>query len=59
MSKNLIKYYWEQGSYSIKDMIDLVQSNIISKEDFFDITRMYFETMKKWLQRQEKKGYSF
>ena len=46
MSKNLVKFCWEQGSYSIKDMIELVKDGIITKQDFFDITRMHYDVMK-------------
>lgn len=43
MSLGLIKYYWESGSFSLKDMMLLVQKEIISQEDFFDITRLSYK----------------
>lgn len=42
-SKDLILYKWEQGIYELKDMIRLVQQKIISKEEFFEITRYNFD----------------
>lgn len=41
-SINLIKYFYQQGIYDIKDMNFLVQSRKISKQDFFQITRFVY-----------------
>ena len=38
-SFNLITYKWEQGVYSLEDLVVLVKYNVITPEQFFDITR--------------------
>lgn len=43
---NEIIYKWQHGIYDLKDMIKLVEENIISQEDFFEITRFKFEKLK-------------
>ena len=48
-SKNLIIYKWEHRVYDLKDMAKLVQNNIITKEDFSDITRYSFDGIAKIL----------
>lgn len=39
----LIYHKWHQGVYSLEDMINLVDSGKITKEDFFDITRYNYD----------------
>lgn len=43
---NEIIYKWQHGIYDLKDMIKLVEENIISQKDFFEITRFRFEKLK-------------
>ena len=40
--KNLIKYKWDSGVYSLEDMVKLVLDNIINEEQFFSITSYNF-----------------
>lgn len=42
-SKNIIIYKWEHRVYDLKDMTKLVEDNIITKDDFFDITRYNYD----------------
>lgn len=42
-SINVIKYKWEHGAYNLEDMIELVKKENITKEDFFTITRYYYD----------------
>ena len=42
----IIKYKWEYGIYSLKDMVNLVLKNVITKEQFFSITRYNFQSAK-------------
>ena len=44
-NKDLIQYKWEQGVYQLKDMVKIVQEKIITKEDFFNITRYNFDSI--------------
>lgn len=44
-SKELITYKWQQGVYSLSDMVILVKYNKISKEQFFEITRFNYDTI--------------
>ena len=39
----LIRYKWQQGVYDVEDMIDLVCKKIITKDQFFNITRYNFD----------------
>ena len=39
---NLIRYKWETGVYGLKEMNQLVEQNVITKEQFFDITRYHY-----------------
>ena len=48
-SKELITYKYQQGTYSVIHLIDLVRTKYITEQDFFDITRKHFPIM------QEKK----
>ena len=45
LSFNLVNYLWVNGAYSREDMIDLVYADVISKQEFFEITRMYFDSV--------------
>lgn len=42
----LIEYKWEHGVYNLKDMVNLVLKNVITKEQFFSITRYNFQSAK-------------
>lgn len=43
----VIKHKWDNHVYEIQDMMKFVQNNIISKKDFFDITRYNYDGVKK------------
>lgn len=43
---NIIKYLYEHGSYSIDKMCSLVRSNEISKMEFYEITRLHYDSLK-------------
>ena len=45
--KDLIRYKWDIGVYSLKDMIQFVEKNIINKDQFFSITRIHFDGVEK------------
>lgn len=42
----LVKYKWQTGVYKIQDMLKLVKDEIISKQDFFKITRYNYDGIK-------------
>ena len=42
----IIEYKWEHGIYDLKDMINLVQNKILSKQQFFEITRYNYDGVK-------------
>ena len=42
-SRNLIIYKWEHKVYDLQDMVKLVQDSVITKDDFFDITRYNYD----------------
>ena len=42
----IVKYKWENGIYNLKDMVNLVLKNVITKEQFFSITRYNFYSAK-------------
>ena len=46
LDKSLIKYKWEHGVFSVKEMIWLVDNDFISIQEFFDITRLHYQVMK-------------
>lgn len=46
-SQNLIDYKWECGIYTLDYMMMLVQKGILTKEDFFEITRFNYDGVKK------------
>lgn len=39
----LIEYKWNHGIYELKDMIELVKNQKITKQEFFDITRYNYD----------------
>ncbi len=41
-SVDLIKYKWQHGVYTLQEMKDFVINNIITKDQFFQITRFYY-----------------
>ncbi len=42
-SVELIKYKWEHGVYKLSYMVSLVYSNVISRDQFFNITGYSFD----------------
>ena len=44
-SLNEIRYKYEHGVYSIEHLIKLVDQNIISKQEFKDICRLYYDAI--------------
>ncbi len=42
-SYTLIKYKWEMGVYDLKKMKEFVQKNILTKQQFFQITRYVYD----------------
>lgn len=45
-SFSLIKYKWESGVYTLKEMIQLVKQQELSQQQFFDITRYNYNNIK-------------
>lgn len=45
-SINVIKYKWQHGVYDLKDMIILVEKDLLNKQEFFDITRYRYHGVK-------------
>lgn len=45
-SYTIIKYKWECGAYELKDMIEFVENGILSKQQFFEITRHDYDGTK-------------
>ena len=43
----LIKIYYENGAYSLKDLCNLVIDGTITEADFFHITRLNFQGIMK------------
>lgn len=39
----LIEYKWNHGVYELKDMIELVKNQRLTKQEFFDITRYNYD----------------
>lgn len=44
-NENIITYKWEQGVYSLKDLIYLVEFKQITPAQFFEITRQHYDTI--------------
>ena len=59
MSLEQIKYKWENNAISKEEMCKLVENNEIERIDFFNITRMYYDIVRKNIQEQKEKGYLF
>ena len=38
----LIQHKWKNGTYQLTDMVQLVRDKVITKEEFFYITRFNF-----------------
>lgn len=45
-SINVIKYKWQNGVYDLKDMIILVKKNMLNEQQFFNITRYKYQSVK-------------
>lgn len=45
-SINVIKYKWQNGVYDLKDMIILVKNNMLNEQQFFNITRYKYQSVK-------------
>ena len=45
-TKQLIEYKYHSGVYSLVDLINLVSMDLITEQDFYDITRLKFYIMK-------------
>ena len=43
----LLKYKWEYGVYSLKQIFDMVKENKITEEEFHEITRYNYQGIKK------------
>ena len=46
-SIDLLKYKFQQGVFDISDLIILVQLQYITKDDFFEITRLQYDPINK------------
>ena len=44
---SLIRYKWETGVYGLEEVKQLVKQGVITKEQFFDITRHYYNESNK------------
>lgn len=42
----IIKYRWQYGIYGLEDMVGLVENKILSKQQFFEITRYNYDGVK-------------
>ena len=49
----LLQYYWDNKIYDKNKMCELVKQGIISKEDFFNITRLRYDVIKKRNKKQD------
>lgn len=43
----LLRFKWQNGVLSLESIIQLVENNVITEKDFFDITRMHYNGVKK------------
>ena len=50
-SLDLLKFKFEHGVFDLKDLVMLVQGELITKEDFVDITRLHYDSI------NEKNGH--
>ena len=49
----LLQYYWDNKIYDKNKICELVEQGIISKEDFFNITRLRYDVIKKKNKKQD------
>lgn len=54
-SETMTIYKWEQGVYSLQDMIILVKYNQLTPEQFFEITRYDYAVAAQKYENQIKK----
>ena len=47
MTYTEIQYKYEMGVLSVDDMCDLVASRVLTKEEFFEITRLNYDGINK------------
>ncbi len=40
--RTLIEHKWKNGTYQLKDMVQLVRDKVITEQEFFYITRFNF-----------------
>lgn len=52
---NLITYKWEQGIYSLEDLIILVKYKQITPEQFFEITRYNYAAVAQEMEKSRLK----
>ena len=43
----IIKYKWQHGAYNLQDMIQFVENKTLSEQQFFEITRHYYNSVTK------------
>lgn len=53
-SMNIINYKWNNGVYSLKDLIILVEYKKITQEQFFEITRINYKGLLERKLKEEK-----
>ena len=54
-SENMIVYKWDQGVYSLEDMIILVKYHQMSPEQFFEITRYNYAAVAQEMEKSRLK----
>ena len=42
----IIRYKWQQGVYTLRQMMKMVQDGDITKDQFFSITRFHYDGIK-------------
>lgn len=53
-SMNIINYKWNNGVYSLKDLIILVEYKKITQKQFFEITRINYKGLIKIKEKEIK-----
>lgn len=53
-SMNIINYKWNNGVYSLKDLIILVEYKKITQKQFFEITRINYKGLLERKTKEEK-----
>lgn len=53
-SMNIINYKWNNGVYSLKDLIILVEYKKITQKQFFEITRINYKGLIERKLKEEK-----